>query len=135
MEKTVNVESCVIYRSYMAAIDELDSDVEKWQIMEAIIHYALDGTMPNLTDLTRGQRMIWLMAQPTIDSNRQNRILGARGGRPRKSISPNSNRVATGQSEANPGKSGGTVYPPIYVPPDDLRRLQMQSLVDDLRHD
>lgn len=135
MEKNVNVESCVIYKSYMAAIAELDNDTDKWQILESIINYAFSGTMPELAGFSREQRMIFLMAQPTIDSNRQNRINGARGGNARAVNRKSAKFATTGKLDGNTGKSGGTVYPPLYVPPDDLQRLKMQSLVDDLRRE
>lgn len=132
MENNGNtVESCVIYQSYMMAIAELDNDSEKWQIMECIINYALYRKMPNLADLSREQRMIFMMARPTIDSNRANRINGARGGHQRASNRKNTN----GANMGNPGANPGTSYTPLYVPPDELRRLQMAQSINELRHE
>lgn len=131
-----NVNSCVFYKSFYDAImNTLDDDSERFATICAILDYAYENKEPDLLAMTRAQRAIMIMAMPQMDANARKRAAGARGGRPKTSASIFDERTSTGKSEANPGKSGGTVYPPIYVPPDDLRRLQMQTALNDLRRE
>lgn len=122
MEKTVN--AVTIMRSMRDSIRELP-EPEQLPTLWAIMDYAMDGVQPNMTDMSRAQRAIIIMALPIIDKANKRRVDGARGGYAAKH-----NQVAKQSSTAHLGANPSA---PLYVPPDDLRRLQMQAAIDKLR--
>lgn len=63
-------DSCVFYRSFYEAINELDDDQAKLAIYEALFAYALDGVEPE--DLKGTPKAILRLIRPVIDKNNQN---------------------------------------------------------------
>ena len=63
-------DSCVFYRSFYEAINELDDDQAKLAIYEALFAYALDGVEPE--DLKGTPKAIMRLIRPVIDKNNQN---------------------------------------------------------------
>lgn len=80
-------DSMVFYRSFMEAMENLDSENYKCA-MQGIMRYAMDGEEP---DLTGAAKMAFLFMKPQIDSNnrkyengKRGAEYGKRGGRPKK---------------------------------------------------
>lgn len=63
-------DSCVFYRSFYEAINELDDDQAKLAIYEALFAYALDGVEPE--GLKGTPKAILRLIRPVIDKNNQN---------------------------------------------------------------
>lgn len=74
-------ESFVFYRSFLDAIEEM-TDENKLETLLAICDYALYGVEPHLNDAM--SRAVFTVARPSIDSNKDRRINGKKGGRPPK---------------------------------------------------
>ncbi len=73
--------SMVFYRGFKESIDNCPPE-ERLAIYEAIMDYALNGTLP---DLSGGSiKLIWPLIQPQLDANRGRRKNGRKGGAPRK---------------------------------------------------
>ena len=73
--------SMVFYRGFKESIDNCLPE-ERLAIYEAIMDYALNGTLP---DLSGGSiKLIWPLIQPQLDANRGRRKNGRKGGAPRK---------------------------------------------------
>ena len=70
-------EAVCIYRSFVEAIEQLD-EKDQLAAYKAIVHYGLDGTMPEEGGAAKA---ILLMAKPVIDSIAKKRTSGAKGGR------------------------------------------------------
>ena len=71
----------VFYRGFKESIDNFPPK-ERLAIYEAIMEYALNGTLP---DLSGGSiKLIWPLIQPQLDANRGRRKNGRKGGAPRK---------------------------------------------------
>lgn len=78
------LESFVFYRSFRDAIAEM-SDENKLATLLAICDYALYGREPKLKDAM--SRAVFTVARPSIDANRERRVNGKKGGRPKKETS------------------------------------------------
>lgn len=63
-------DSCVFYRSFYEAINEIDDEKEKLEIYEALFAYALDGKEPE--DLKGTPKAILRLIRPVIDKNNKN---------------------------------------------------------------
>lgn len=110
----------VVYDSWVKTINELPINL-RWPTFEVLANYALNGENPDFSNLTREQRIIVLMAVPQIDSNAKKRAYGMRGGRPTTTNTSN-------------GVSALKTHPSaLYVPPDELKRLQMQEALNQSR--
>ena len=77
-------ECFTFYRSFMEATELLD-DATFRRLMEAVFHYSLDDTDPNLTGLEKSVFLSW---KPVIDASNRRRDAsatnGKKGGRPPK---------------------------------------------------
>ena len=71
-------EGIIFFRSWRDAIREIPED-KRVNAYEAIIDYALDGTVPEASGLIK---MVFLMAKPSIDKNEKAYRDGKKGGRP-----------------------------------------------------
>lgn len=70
--------SMVFYRGFKESIDNCLPE-ERLAIYEAIMDYALNGTLP---DLSGGSiKLIWPLIQPQLDANRGRRKNGRKGQR------------------------------------------------------
>lgn len=69
-------EGFVLYRSFFEAVQELDTAEARWEAIEAIIRYGLDGE-----DITAGgtAAMALKFAKPQIDANNQRYLNGCKG--------------------------------------------------------
>ena len=86
----------VFYRGFKESIDNFPPE-ERLAIYEAIMEYALNGTLP---DLSGGSiKLIWPLIQPQLDANRGRRKNGRKGGAPRKT-NGSDNGTTTGYSKA-----------------------------------
>ena len=80
-------ESMVMYHSFMDAMESLDAESYK-AAMQGIMHYAMDGIMP---ELDGAAKMAFLFMKPQVDANNRRYENGKRGaeygklgGRPKK---------------------------------------------------
>lgn len=73
-------DSFVFYRSFRESIKDL-SDQDQLTTLLAICDYALYGRESDLSGMPLA---IFTMARPNIDSNKEKRRNGRKGGRPRK---------------------------------------------------
>lgn len=71
-------DGIIFYRSWRDAIKEIPED-KRADAYEAIIDYALDGTVPEASGMIK---MVFLMAKPSIDKNEKAYRDGKKGGRP-----------------------------------------------------
>ena len=85
-------ESFVFYASFFEAAQCLD-EKEQLKLYNAIGEYALKGTFPEVTGAVRA---VFCVIKPVIDSNRNHRENGKKGGRPKKTIET---KEQTGVSE------------------------------------
>lgn len=97
--KTMNRDSMVFYRSFMEATDNLEAEQYK-KTISMILHYALDGDVPEL-DSSLASSMFILM-KPQIDANNRRFENGCKGGRPKKNqeetkVKPKQNQEETKQ--------------------------------------
>lgn len=75
-------DNFLFYRSFMEALEGLDDQTYR-RLVEAALHYALDGEEPELTGLERSVFVSW---KANIDRSNQNRDNGKTGGRPKKPV-------------------------------------------------
>lgn len=85
-------ESFVFYRSFADALEKLPAEQFK-EIMTALCQYALDGTVPELSDPML--EAIFLLIRPQIDANAKRRESGKKGAE---------SRWSDGKPMANDGK-------------------------------
>lgn len=78
-------ESFVFFTSWLEAIEELESDTEKYKAFVSIMKYQAYGTEP---EVTGAPKAIFNMAKPIADGMHKRRITsienGKKGGRPKK---------------------------------------------------
>ncbi len=102
-------DSFVFYRSFQEAVNALPADM-KLPIYEAVIDYALNGTLPSLQGV---ELAIFSLIKPVLDKNNQlyaNGCKGAKdgkkGGRPMKEKPQNNpKKTPKGLSEETPSSS------------------------------
>ena len=110
-------DSMVFYRSFAEALDHLPSDQYK-EAMQAILHYALDGTVPECEGIAYA---IYIMAKPQIDANNRKYENGKKGGRPSKQNEtkekPNNNLTETkkNQTKTKVKPQSENAEPNVYV--------------------
>ena len=72
-----NRSQFTFYRSFWEAVQSLPKK-DKLPVLEAIISYALDGTMPS--GLTQSQSAFFLLVKPNLDASRKKAANGKQGG-------------------------------------------------------
>lgn len=84
-------DSCVFYRSFYEAIDDLD-DADKLACYNAIFKYALNGVEPTEKGIVS---TVFKLVRPLIDKNNESYKNGLKGGRPKTEQEPNDNPTET----------------------------------------
>lgn len=112
--------AAIVYRSIRDSVCELDNPKQQLRTLMAVLDYALDGIEPDMSELTRAERIILINAMPLMDRANKRRADGARGGRKKR-------------VPASPQTLPPECNAPLYVPQDTLNQLKMQQLIDTLR--
>ena len=84
-------DSCVFYRSFYEAIDDLE-DADKLACYNAIFKYALNGEEPTEKGIVS---TVFKLVRPLIDKNNESYKNGLKGGRPKTEQEPNDNPTET----------------------------------------
>ena len=114
-------EGIIFFRSWRDAIREIPED-QRVNAYEAIIDYALDGTVPEASGVIK---MVFLMAKPSIDKNEKAYRDGKKGGRPPGSTKkPGSTNTKTMVSENK--------NPPFFKPKSTEKEEATATDTDDV---
>ena len=89
------------YRSYYEAIAKLDDPLQRAEIYEILIQYALDGTEPDPDSLPGPVSMAYLLIRPTLDASRRKAMSGKRGGE-----AEHKEKLPASKQEANSEQTG-----------------------------
>lgn len=82
---TKMTDSFVFYRSFYEAVKEL-TDSDRLAVYEAIMHYALNDKEPKAGGIVAA---MFTLIRPNLDANKNKRINGMKGGRPKKEDAEN----------------------------------------------
>ena len=92
----MELESSIFYRSFFEAIDGLD-DRTRLQVYDAYCRYIFRGIEPeNLCALAQ---IVWTLMKPQIDANISRISNGKKGGRPKKTILSENEKVYFSENE------------------------------------
>lgn len=83
----------IFTKSYFDAINLLDSDIKKWEVVTALCEYAFTGSDEKGKKLKGAEGIVFVMAAPVIAKTLQAYENGKKGGRPNNTIQINTSKT------------------------------------------
>lgn len=94
------------YESYAKAVARIKRAADRAQAYDAIVNYALYGTLPDLDSLPEAVAIVFELSKPTLDSSRKKAESGRAGGRGKQAESEDNGEANDKQTESKGEATG-----------------------------
>lgn len=94
------------YESYAKAVARIKRAADRAQAYDAIVNYALYGTLPDLDSLPEAVAIVFELSKPNLDSSRKKAESGRTGGRGKQSESEDNGEANGKQTESKSEATG-----------------------------